>query len=236
MKKLNQKGLSALELVLMIVVVGLLAGASVYFFKHQKNDATSSTNTSSQTQQTKESISEHAADSYAGWRSYASDIGNFTFKYPAEWQISNVKIDATVAPYQKQQIDIAPGTADNPTENNFNFSLFIQNPNPALESTSQDQDWSGTDVKTFQNGLTLATTKKQESFSESRGSCPNMTIVGKDNKIYYYGYPLKNKYYLSGIGGYCMRQKDITSLSYDQQINSDQWEKMILILKSVNFN
>jgi hypothetical protein len=236
LKKLNDKGFSVIHLILIVLVVVLLAGIIIYFFKYQKKDIAQPTSVSSQTQQTQNSTPVASVDLYAGWKSYTAEVGNFTFKYPEDGQVTSTKIDPTVSQYQKQQIDIVPSASNNSSENNFNFSFFVTSPNTALENTSKGQDWSSADLETFQNGLTHAITKKQESFGESRGYCPNMTIVGKDNTIYYYGYPLKNKYYISGAGGYCMRQKDAPSLNYDQQINSDQWKKMKLILKSVSFN
>lgn len=86
MKKLNTKGFTALEIILILVVVGLLAGATTYFLKHQKKDDKPAANTTSQTQtNTKPEETKATPDPTADWVSYTSTTGKFTLKYPKTW-------------------------------------------------------------------------------------------------------------------------------------------------------
>jgi hypothetical protein len=86
MRKLNSKGFSTLEIILVLIVVGLSAGAGVYFFKQQKKDDTQPANTTSQTQtDTKPAETKATPDPTADWVSYTSAEGKFSLKYPKTW-------------------------------------------------------------------------------------------------------------------------------------------------------
>ena len=83
MKK-NEKGFSAVEIILVLVVVGLIGVVGFMVYKnHNKKPAT---NTVATTTTTKPATTETkpATDPYAGWKSYCGDSGA-CFKYPSDW-------------------------------------------------------------------------------------------------------------------------------------------------------
>lgn len=77
--KTNQKGFSAVEVVLVLVVVGLIGVVGFTVYKNHNKTASSTANTNTPTQ-TKTA----PADLYAGWQSYSDS--HVSFKYPSGWQ------------------------------------------------------------------------------------------------------------------------------------------------------
>ncbi len=82
MKKFNQKGFSVVEVLIVILVLGLLAGLGWYIKdKHADKKTTSPTNTA-----TPATTPQAAKDPYEGWKTYTDDPNGISFKYPADWK------------------------------------------------------------------------------------------------------------------------------------------------------
>ncbi len=92
MKKLNSKGFSAIEAILILIIVLMIAGVIFYVYKTQnKNNSISNSSIQSSTS-TKTEASE---DKYAGWQTYSSknpDTGYISFKYPSGWYVTEDKL------------------------------------------------------------------------------------------------------------------------------------------------
>ncbi len=74
--KHRQYGFSAVEIILVIIVVGLLGFGGWYVW--QANNQQLTTSTSQNT----------TADPYADWKAYSK--GSLTFKYPADWTLTEI--------------------------------------------------------------------------------------------------------------------------------------------------
>lgn len=87
----NESGFSAVEAVLVLVVVMLIGVLGYMVYKdHHKTTATNPATNSSQTTATGTSSSTKTTttpDPYAGWKTYTSSIEKITFKYPSDWTV-----------------------------------------------------------------------------------------------------------------------------------------------------
>ncbi len=82
--KINQKGFSAVEILLVVLVVGLISavGYLVYMNRHPKT-ATNSVTTASTVANTTKTSEKPAVDPYEGWQAYSAR--GFSVKYPPKW-------------------------------------------------------------------------------------------------------------------------------------------------------
>jgi hypothetical protein len=83
----NQKGFSAVEAILIIVIIAAIGLGGWYVWKKQNTkDAHSTTNSQKQSESsTKESAQEATPDPTADWVTYSNATGKFSFKHPAAW-------------------------------------------------------------------------------------------------------------------------------------------------------
>jgi hypothetical protein len=104
MKKIrnNEAGFSAIELVLVIVVVALIgiSGWLVYEDHHK------STTTTTTTKSTGNTITSNL---YAGWKSFCSSSGGLCFKYPSNWKLDSTSV---ISPSGDTYVVYIPGGYD----------------------------------------------------------------------------------------------------------------------------
>lgn len=83
----NQKGFSAVEAIIILIVVGLLAFAGWYVWKkNNKDPEPKNESVASQNQKKNETRPEEKkVDPYAGWKSGELVYEKLTYKYPADW-------------------------------------------------------------------------------------------------------------------------------------------------------
>jgi len=86
MKK-EQNGFSAVEIIMILVIVGLLAGVGWYVYKTRHSTQTTSTNAQSAANKSS------APTEIALTKSYTDPVFNYTFKYPTDWKVTNEKGD-----------------------------------------------------------------------------------------------------------------------------------------------
>jgi hypothetical protein len=89
MKKLNSKGFSAVEGLLVLIVVGIIAGAGWYVWQ-ARNNANSALDTANQTTSSIAKAKptkkvEAVTDPTADWTSFTSAAGKYSLKYPKNW-------------------------------------------------------------------------------------------------------------------------------------------------------
>lgn len=84
----NQKGFSAVEAIIILIVVAVLVFAGWYVWKkNNKEPDTKNESTTSQNQKNDETKSdEKKVDPYADWRSGELVYEKLTYKYPADWK------------------------------------------------------------------------------------------------------------------------------------------------------
>ena len=83
MKKLNIKGFTHLEVLLVIVVIALIGGAAFYVWK--ENDKKKDTPTS---QATKDSSAKTSQTTEQGLKEYKNTEHGFSFQYPQDWKVT----------------------------------------------------------------------------------------------------------------------------------------------------
>jgi hypothetical protein len=91
MGKLNQKGFSAIEGLLILVIVAIIGGVGLYIY-HANQKTNSTLNTASQENSaTAPNVSKNATKTvstglYSGWSQYCSSHEKACFKYPDSWK------------------------------------------------------------------------------------------------------------------------------------------------------
>ena len=123
MKKLNNKGIGFLGVLLVILVLAATGGAGVYVYhKNHKSKTTSSTSSSSSTTGTKKGSmgGSTTSDPYAEWKTYSNN--QVHFRYPTTWTAGprqSTVATTTSSAYMSSGVE----TAANPGSS---IDLFLQ--------------------------------------------------------------------------------------------------------------
>lgn len=91
----NQKGFSAIETILVLIIVILIAAVGWLVYKDRRKPAVTSAKSStakSGSAQTK------PADPYAGWKTYTLTYEKLTFRYPATWTLQDSSASQGLTP------------------------------------------------------------------------------------------------------------------------------------------
>lgn len=164
--KSNQKGFSAVELLLILVFIGVIGSVGWYVWQSKNNSTsqiTSNTNTD-----------EKPKDPYEGWRTYESKLSGITFRYPSDWEFTppvdvfkndNGGESLFASLYSTEPKREPGGTGEpNPTTNTYMCVIFSEYGGPW-----QHSDWNlgnPTNTEEFKvnnsTSLTLATYKNEK--------------------------------------------------------------------------
>lgn len=92
MKKLNNKGFSGIEALLIVVILGMIAGVGWYVYsQNQQTKQTDSTNESSKASQITEKpadfVYKEAIEDPVNWKTFENNELGFGFRYPEEYKI-----------------------------------------------------------------------------------------------------------------------------------------------------
>lgn len=82
--KKNETGFSAVELLIILVVVALIGGVGYFVYKSHHKTTPASVTTSTTTKPATKTTTPTPVDPYAGWQSYSDS--HLSFKYPSGWQ------------------------------------------------------------------------------------------------------------------------------------------------------
>jgi hypothetical protein len=150
--KINQKGFSVVEIILLLAFVGLIAGTGWYVWKQRDNSkATNNLHDSSTSQKTK--LSE-----------YKNDELGLKFSYPSEWGTTNLA-DGPLLKYQSGDykqlsfskapsvyVDFVIGAYSSPLDA-CGYSDPVQNAQHAQNATQASViGWEGTNIKRYVTG------------------------------------------------------------------------------------
>lgn len=202
----NQIGLSALELVVILVIIILICAVSwlVYKDHHKATPTTQSSN------------------AYSGWKMYSSNLG-FSFKYPSSW---SVKTDPDLGTASGLQL-VENGTG----VNDFNITFSINKPTPSAPVES-----STSNVQTLPNGLRVWTHNGNWNSTAYKNNqtfiCADMTLLAKKNNQ---SIVLTNSDYFNSYGSFCNVQDSYTTLSPTQQTASPEWKDALNVYSSLKF-
>ena len=251
MKKLkdNQRGFSAVEVVLVFVIVALIGVAGWLVYKnHHKITTTASTTTSTTkpattSTTTNNTTSTQASNPYSGWQTYTNS--QVSFKYPSDWKASNGPGDSqsTVADATSPAfISNAVTTADNP---GAPITLYLQLSTDSLNIDCADAPCQVTAVAPLNNlqlpGDVLAvanqTSGSGTEFTEYVVASGN-TKVGDttinavktgSSSIYVFG----QAYYTPSGGGLteAARLSDVTAFQADSH-----FKDLVNLINSIKFD
>ena len=226
----RQKGFGLVEVIIVIVIIGLLAGVGWLVYDRQKSQTT----TDSGAQTAQEPVAQ--PNPYANWKSYASTKGGFTIKYPSDWLVTGYKGTAVIAAADlkgdEDQLRIQQKSEVGNTVDNFaiNFTVGASVPDYGVGS-----DLSKLGKVTLVNkDISVLDENKTKILpsGEQANNCPTLWVV-KDNAI---GMQLKNGQYLDFSGSYCWGEGMTSSLSFEQQKSSQPYKDALLVVKSFTYN
>lgn len=232
-RSLGFSGVEAVIVMLLVAVVGF--GGWYVWHKNQKTsspDKTSS-NSSAQTEQTQSGTSTRnetatppveEGDQYAGWKTYASELGSFSFKYPSNWVVT----DTTAGSNEYLRLSL-----ESPARQYGKVLLMFD---VIKESFASQYEVDG-DTRTLESGLQLWTKKMQWSSKQYNQlkpfDCARIRILDNTKSE---DVNLPVGVFLSSEGGFCMNQNDYTTKSYTEQLETAEMEDAIKIYESILIN
>jgi hypothetical protein len=95
MKHIDQKGFSALDIILALSLVAVIGIAGIFAYKNSHSKPSASISTSSSP--TPKPTASVVADKYKGWKTYTSSRDGYSIKYPANWIV--IPESASDGPY-----------------------------------------------------------------------------------------------------------------------------------------
>jgi hypothetical protein len=176
-KKLNQKGFGAVEVLLLVVVIGLIAGAGYYVWNAKKNTESTLNNTANSQGEPSKSTSKVTSTKVAAeedsWLLYTAPSKKYSIRIPDGWSAGSIGDNL-----HSNSIDYKKGTQGKVgviTHSVDGYSLFSLNV-PASASTKQ-----GTEQGSFSTASGLKVHKYYKVATESDG--PG---INAGDKIYTY--------------------------------------------------
>lgn len=86
--KVSSKGFSAIETVIVVVIIAIIGLGGWWVWKHDQKPKT--TESGNSTANNKRSSGSQAADPYVNWKSATSTMAGFSIKYPTDWTYSSI--------------------------------------------------------------------------------------------------------------------------------------------------
>lgn len=133
--KSDQKGFSAVEVILVLVILALVGAVGVLVAKNHNKTTTASTTTASTTKATTPTTAKTTTpDPYAGWQTYTATLEPVSFKYPKDWTVATGN-DAPINQADNQFIRLnAPQRSINGVNYQYSLTFQIHNPTPQSQS------------------------------------------------------------------------------------------------------
>lgn len=170
-------------------------------------------------------------DSYVGWKTYTSKLGDFSLLYPASWNLSGFRGEeplyaSDINGYESLvRLQSKVGRVDD-----FGISINVSTGTSSRQYPTYE---SGVTTK-LANDFTLWQGKEQEVWATGpiTNNCPELQI-GTDDTC---SRLLPSGEYLSVYGSFCWGQNETTAKTYAQQVASSEWATAIAIVKSIHIN
>lgn len=91
MIKLNNRGFSLVEGLLMVIALTLIVGVGVYVVNANKEKKEANNTSQSNNTKTETNSKSTEKDLYDGWQTYKDDTFGYSLKYPADWKFNDKK-------------------------------------------------------------------------------------------------------------------------------------------------
>ena len=218
-------GFGALEGLLILVIVSLLGFVGWYVW-HSKNSTNSAYNNAANTTAT--SAVTKKSDAYAGWKTFTSDIGKFSLKYPANWTYT--PLDTAGSNEESAFI------LQSPSKDYGSFELDFGVLSKAQEGTPTDYS-PLSNVQMFGNSLRAETVKLQWTSKHYNNyqpfDCARLRLLDKTANR---DVVLPTSEYLTSQGGFCMNQDSYTTKSYQDQLSSQEYQNAVKVYGSIKIS
>jgi hypothetical protein len=228
----------AIVIVVFVVAIVSFGGWYVWRARHQNQKANPSSdetnsNTPAQTKQTQSGTNSdngttappiEQSDQHGGWKTYASKVGSFSFKYPSDWAVT----DTTAGSNEYLRLFL-----ESPTRPYGKVILMFD----VIKKSLVSQYEVGSDTRTLENNLRLWTKKMpwtSKHYNELKPfDCARIRILeaAKNEDV-----NLPGDVFLSSEGGFCMNQDDYTTKSYPDQLKSTEMEDAVKVYESISIN
>jgi cytoskeletal protein RodZ len=230
----NQTGFSIIEAVFIVAVIGIMGATGWFVYQHNRvkpTDAATNNTTNNQQATTTQPTNTPAT--------YTSTAGGFSFTYPAGWKVTEGQVGSGAGTEDAIYINTPAQTATQPNTDRItntdrlSMTLWITtNPDSSPHKTAPDQT-----IQQLANGINLWTPSAAQSVTRTNSTgtivCPELAIINADRT--HFSYALANGQYLTLSAGYCEGQGDTTTLTYQQQLSSQEWQAAIGVMQSIQF-
>lgn len=229
--KNNQDGFSAVETVLILVIVVLMGVVGFIVYKNQNKKTTADKPVASSKPETKtESKPAEKTDEYAGWKTYNSSTGSYSIKYPSTWILDSppsggnsgdVLLTSSGAKTESFGIWLNQSNSSSPTSSTY--SAFTQVP------YSQ-----GSVLQTLSNGI--AVWEANQSLMANGNTYPDTCTPFESASGNAFGVKLRSGQYLDAAMSFCYAYGQSTAKNYAQQAQSTELQQAIKVLSSLTQN
>jgi len=217
-KRIQQAGFSAIESLLVFVILAVVVTAGVFVSRHDQKHSNTSSSHQTSSASTKQSAPT-TTNAYAGWTIYTSPIGGLSFEYPPSWLVTADYAGPGPTEYQLFEYG-------NDVSVKNNFSITIQESTNSSRLTPYGSITNGTTVA-LSNNL-YAWWPKDSSALQTCGQGPCLNLLMLSHNQFYAQLP--SGYFVNAIGGFALGQGQATTYTYQEQISSPEWidaEKII---------
>lgn len=238
----RQQGLSIVEVLVAVAAIAVIGLAGVLVYQHHKVAGTTTADTNAnQTNNQQQKTTTQANQQQSAVATHTSTVGGFSFQYPNGWTVTEGQVPSG-AGNQEYEINVVPPQPSvNPnvngrvtTSNSFQMLMYISTNPSSGYGPSIIPDGS---TQTSSNGIPLWTSSEAWATNTTapagRTVCPELQITSADRSSFNYALP--NGKYLTLEAGYCNTQVATTSLTYQQQLSSTDWQAAIALIQSIKF-
>jgi hypothetical protein len=245
MKKF-QGGYSVVETLLVLIITGIIGGVGYFVWHSQKqaeknySEAEKSSSPGVEVKPSKDKIYDCDLAKQT-LPKFAFNKGCFTITFPTSWTIQQYQGSSgviDVKDFSQNDTNLffsTTGNIDAPTAkiNNFGGGLLIYD-DSAAQTNKLPNPQDGT-YKKLKNGLSIWTTNKMRTEvdgSQVNTLCPTIYIAsgGVTEQR------LPNGRYIGFNGTFCWGQGLKSNMTYDQQINSQEFKDAVAMLQSISFH
>lgn len=229
-KQMNNRGFHLILIPLLLVVVAIIGFAGWYVYNSQNKTSKVLDNSTKTTNPTGPvpTLPPNTFD-YSGWTTVTSPKGHFSFKYPAgSWQMTWYDYDIS-EDYSAKTTTTLNGIENQielvalPAGYVFNFYITSDVSSYAIATMNKYEDGNVTE---FTNGVSVWTA----NMGDNRNCV--ITELVEDGK-FYIGRPGTG--YLLGYGTPCTERTGAQNITYEQQIQSDEYGDLLQILASLEW-